>query len=232
MVTQFHSSLSGIRSNFAFGNCRTVAQSMAKRFQMPWRSPLAPHSDGTRTVMYESERCHPNFFNNLRVVAYSFRFREKEAIENSRRTAARAETAVGPRRGLRCKAAKALRSLGGEILDARMLLFVCARWEHRHSCLLPYGNMAQSLVVSGFEKQVAQEEVLAAMSVRCGALQALANSMRILRCLDLVVPRLIMRSFFRMIWWRTAGKEFPTLVARGMEVLFDRTFQGLPLGLK
>ena len=35
-----------------------------------------------------------------------------------------------------------------------------------------------------------------------------------------------------MIWWRTAGKEFPTLVARGMEVLFDRTLQGLPLGLK
>ena len=101
LVTQFHSSLSGIRSNFAFGNCRTVAQSMAKRFQMPWRSPLAPHSDGTRTVMYESERCHPNFFNNLRVVAYSLRFREKEAIENSRRKAARAETAVGPRRGLR-----------------------------------------------------------------------------------------------------------------------------------
>ena len=143
-----------------------------------------------------SGRCPPNFFNNLRVVAYSLRFREKEAIENSRRKAARAETAVGPRRGLRCKAAKALRSLGREILDARMLLFVCARWEHRHSCLLPYGNMAQPLVVSGFEKQVAQEEVLAAMSVRCGALQALTNSMRILRCLDLVVPRLILRLFF------------------------------------
>ena len=57
--------------------------------------------------------------------------------------------------------------------------------------------MARYFVVSGFEKQVAQEEVLAAMSVRCGALQALANSMRILRCLDLVVPRLILRFFLK-----------------------------------
>ena len=32
LVAQFHSNLSGIRSKFAFGNCRTVAQSMATRF--------------------------------------------------------------------------------------------------------------------------------------------------------------------------------------------------------
>ena len=35
-----------------------------------------------------------------------------------------------------------------------------------------------------------------------------------------------------MIWWRTAGKQFPLLIAHGMEVIFNRTFQGLPLGLK
>ena len=232
LVTQFHKALRGIRANFAFGNGRTVARSTARRFQMSWRSPLAPHSDSTRAVMYESGRCPPNLFSNLRTVAYSIRFREKEAIENCRRQAARDESVVGPQRGLRCKAAKALRSLGREVVDARMLLFVCARWEHRRSCLLPYGNVAQSLTVCGLEKVVMQEEVLAAMSVRSGALQALANSTRILRCLDIVVPRMMLRSFFRMIWWRTAGKEFPTLVARGMEVLFNRTFQGLPLGLK
>ena len=85
-----------------------------------------------------------------------FAFPREEVVENARRKALAENQVVGPRRGWGTAGAKKLRALGREILDPRMLLFVCARWEQRCSCLLRYGFVAQSLVVSGLEKQFEQ----------------------------------------------------------------------------
>ena len=62
----------------------------------------------------------------------------------------------------RCQGLRLLRIF---VLDGRMLSFFCVDWEHRHSWLFQYLITAQYVVLSGFEMQVAQEEVLTAMSL-------------------------------------------------------------------
>jgi len=232
LIRAFLDVLDGVRKNFGFGIGRTVAQSVAKKFNLPWRSPLAPHSSATRMVVYESERCPPNLFINLRTIARSLLFREQEAIENARRKAIAAGENVGDDRGIRCKIVRGCRDLGRQMLDPEMLLFNVVRWEHRVACLLSYGKISQSLVISGFEKHEIQEDVAERMRLYTCSLRALADSMHILIVLDRVVPRPCLRAFFRAICWSIAGKAFPRLAAHTMEVIFNRTFQGLPMGLK
>jgi hypothetical protein len=98
-VSQFHKVLAGVRSMFKFGNGRIVARSVAKQMKVRWRTPLAPHSAGTRAVVYESSRCPANLLINFRCAVYSLRFREREIVEDARREYARAHHDVGPKAG-------------------------------------------------------------------------------------------------------------------------------------
>ena len=77
-------------------------------------------------------------------------------------------------------AAKEIRILGRQLVDASMLMFVCGRYEFRKACLLAYGPVAQSLVIAGFEKQMWQEVVDMRMGRMIGGLQALLSSLRVL----------------------------------------------------
>ena len=60
LVARFHKALQDARANFHFGNGRAVARAVAQRHRFPWRAPLAPRSQTTRMVIYESRRCPPN----------------------------------------------------------------------------------------------------------------------------------------------------------------------------
>jgi len=147
-VRRFHAALQDFRSLFQYGNGRVVARAVAKRFRFPWRAPLAPHSQSTRMVIYESRRCPPNFFLNLRCVVYSLRFREREAVENIRRAKQREGVVPGPRLGWGDQSARKYRLIGRNILDPSLLLFITGRYEFRHACTLSYVPHAQSLLVS------------------------------------------------------------------------------------
>ena len=97
-VFQFHQVLASVRAMFKFGNGRIVARSVAKQMKVRWRSPLVPHSAGTRAVVYESSRCPANLLVNFRCAVYSLRFREREIVEDARREYAR-DHDVGPKAG-------------------------------------------------------------------------------------------------------------------------------------
>lgn len=101
-VRQFHDVLAVVRACFKYGTGRVVARSIAKRLKLPWRSPTAPHSAGTRMIAYESSRCPANLLVNLRCAVLSLRFREKEAVESARRAYARQRgeaSVIGPKAG-------------------------------------------------------------------------------------------------------------------------------------
>ena len=92
-------------------------------------------------------------------------------------------------------AAKKIRTLGRQLVDASMLIFVCGRYEFRKACLLAYGPVAQSLVIAGLEKQMWQEVVDMRMGRMIGRLQALFSSLRVLDLLLFgVVPHVHVRS--------------------------------------
>ena len=77
-------------------------------------------------------------------------------------------------------AAKEIRTLGRQLVDASMLIFVCGRYELRKACLLAYGPVAQSLVIVGLENQMWQEMADMCMGRMIGGLQALLSSLRVL----------------------------------------------------
>ena len=231
-IHRFHRALELTRSNFKFGNGRVVARSISRKYKVPWRSPASPHSQGTRMVVYESSRCPANLFANLRCIVLSCRLREKEAVENARRRYLREGKNIKAAAGWKCKDAKAQRFLGRTVLDPGMLLFICGRFEHRRSCLLKYTPAAQSLIISGLEKQLLQEGAEMDMRVRVGASGAMLNVLYMYEMLQNVLIYTHAKAFFGVMFQSVAGKVWPMLTNYVMEVIFDRSFQGLPLGMK
>ena len=166
-----------------FGNGKVVARAIATKYKFSWRRPMAPHSQGTRTVVYESRRCPPNLFANLRCIVYSLRFLEKEAVTNVRRKSEREGKVPRSGTGWKTKEVMRIRELGRTVLDPRMLIFIKGRYEFRMACLLSYAPAAQSLIMSGFEKQLRLECVDFRMRCRVGALRALLNPLNIVQFL-------------------------------------------------
>jgi hypothetical protein len=200
---------------------------------------MAPHSEGTRTVVYESRRFSPNLFTNIRCIVHSLRFLEKEAVTNVCRKRERESEVPRSGTGWKTKEMMRIRELGRTVFDPCMLTFIKGRYEFRMACLLSYAPAAQSLIMSGFEKQLRLECVDFRMRCRVGALRALLNSLNIVQFLaDVpkdVCPRLKwieIRAFYTTMVWKIAGHLWPALCSAVLEVLFDRTFQGMPLGVK
>ena len=70
------------------------------------------------------------------------------------------------------------------------------------------------------------------MRRRIGALGALLWSLVVVDMFVEVVPWLAIRSFYTVLVLEVSGHLWPRLTRGFLEVLFDRSFQGLPLGLK
>ena len=235
LVQQFHASLASVRSSFGFGNGKVVVRSIAKKFHLPWRRPIAPHTQSTRMIVYESYRCPVNLFRNLRCIVLALRFTEKEAVENARRQSRSANPRASA--GWNTKAARSVRLVGRNLLDPCMLLFVQGRYEFRSAGLLAYAPASQSLVISGLEKQLLLERVDARMRTRIALLRSMLTSLHILFLYsklisDTSMPWISLRAFYSVVLQRMCGRHWPGLCADVLEVLFDRTFHSLPLGLK
>ena len=161
----------------------------------------------------------------------SLRFLEKEAVENARTKSVRLGHDPRPKTGWNVEAARKTRLLGRSVLDVQMLLFVQGRYEFRMAGILSYAPAAQSLVVSGMEKQILIDAAQARMGCARGALQALSNSFRIMK----IYSRLnysILRLFYTYVVQRIAARSWPATTRLFLEILFDRTALGLPLGLR
>ena len=65
-----------------------------------------------------------------------------------------------------------------------------------------------------------------------GAARALLGVVRIAKCLSDVVNWLSLRAFITTLAWKVAARQYPTLVPVVLEVIFSRTFRGVPLGLR
>jgi len=235
LVQQFHEGLSSVRASFGFGNGKVVARSIAKKINLPWRRPIAPHSQSTRTIVYESSRCPPNLFRNLPCIVLALRFVEKEAVENARRKNRRDNPRYNA--GWNTKVVRRIRLVGRRLLDPCMLLFIQGRYEFRSAGLLAYAPASQSLIISGLEKQLLLERLDAQMRERISLLRSMLSSLRILVLYSNVIsateiPWISLRAFYIVLLQRMCGRHWPGLCADVLEVLFDRTFHNLPLGLK
>ena len=131
MVCNFHSVTRRIKLRYGFGKGLSVARSVAKRFRLTFHAPLAPASESTRLVAYESRRVPPNLFNNLRVIAGALAVSIQARLEQSRQASIRHGHNATETCGMYSHEVKALRQLGRDLLSPRMLLFVALRYDSR-----------------------------------------------------------------------------------------------------
>ena len=140
-----------------------IIRAIAKKYKLSWRTPLAPHSQQTRTMLYESKRVPPNFLRNMAATVYGLRFLLREAIEGARRQSSAKKRKTQVMCGVNTVAARQYRLLGRSVLDPEMLLFISMRYDHRRQASLRYAQQAQSVEISGLDKVVMQEETDVAM---------------------------------------------------------------------
>ena len=118
-----------------------------------------------------------------------------------------------------------------------MLLFIQGRYEFRSAGLLAYAPASPSLIISSLENQLLLERLDAQMREQISLLQSMLSSLRILVLYSNVtsateIPWISLRAFYTVLLQRMCGRHWPGLCADVLEVLFDRTFHNLPLGLK
>ncbi|CAE7195289.1 unnamed protein product [Symbiodinium sp. CCMP2592] len=130
-VRLFHSVTRRVKRLFGFGRGMCIARSVAKKFEVSWHAPMAPSSESTRLVAYESRRIPPNFFHNLRVAAGAIAVSIQARLERSRTASMRQGRHVTESCGMQDKEVKALRQLGRDMLCPGMLLFVALRYDSR-----------------------------------------------------------------------------------------------------
>ena len=155
-----------------------------------------------------------------------------EIVQNVRRKLVRAGKVPGPRAGWTTQGACQLCALGRTILDASFLLFVTGRYELRTSCLLSYSPIAQSMLISGWETALARvcRCTHAPQDRGIGSLVAVAGGG------GQDVPYVDTNAIDPICLHRPCAGGGRQVVAAVdtwfLEVLFDRSFQGLPLALK
>ena len=130
-VSQFHSVTRSIKTGYGFGKGLSVARSVSKRFGISWRSPMAPASESTRLVAFESKRIPPNFFHNLRVSVGAVAVSIQSLLERAKNASLRQGHEAREDCGMNLAEVKALRRLGRDILCPQMLLFVSLRYDSR-----------------------------------------------------------------------------------------------------
>ena len=88
------------------------------------------------------------------------------------------------------------------------------------------------MLISGWE-QLWQECVDVRMCRRLGALGALLRSLVVVGNMSrMLTPMILIRSVYTVLVLEVVGKLWPRLTRGFLEVLFDRSFQGLPLALE
>ena len=147
-----------VRNAFAFGTGQKVGRSVARELKLRWLRPIAKQEGGTRTAMYECKRVPPVLFNNLAIYyrATICTINMLRAPNATKTTATRKEI-------------QKLRKIGKMLMDLPMLVFSLARYSMRQP-LLHYGECAQSLSVTGFERVRIQSSTLRSLDENLSAL--------------------------------------------------------------
>jgi hypothetical protein len=119
LIHRFHEAATLIKKDLGYGRGRAVTRAASSKLGLLWRQPLAPHSQSTRLIIFESSRIADNFLRNVPVAVYSFAFLLQSELAHAR---ANSKT-NNEKTGLMSKIARELRATGRKILDLEMLLF-------------------------------------------------------------------------------------------------------------
>jgi len=148
LIFSFRVSAAKVRHHFNYGMGKIVAAAVAKKHSLPWRAPLAQHSEPTRMAMFEP-RIMQSFFDNLRVAAGSYAFRVAESIENARRASSKKGHATQSNTGEATKQTRTYRAAGFHLLDPAMLVFNKMREEVRVDGVIRVAKSGQAITASG-----------------------------------------------------------------------------------
>ena len=171
----FHASARSYRKHYNFGKGRVRAKRLAEHMQHQWRTALAPVSESTRPVVYESDRIARNWLHNIPLAAACFTEELQEIIAEKK---AESKT-KDPKVGLDCMEARKLRARARRHLHVANIIFNSLRHEHRVRCIIPYLKCVQSGSLSGAEVEDLQLKTEQAMLWGKAAAQGLCGVVRI-----------------------------------------------------
>ena len=209
-----------VRHVFGLGRGRVIIRSVAKKYKLSWRTPLAPHSQQTRTMLYESKRVPPNFLRNMAAIVYGLRFLLREAIEGARRQSGKKRRKTQVMCGANTLAARQYRLLGRSVLDPEMLLFISMRYDHRRQASLRYAQQAQSVEISGLDKVVMQAETDVVMMFKIASIRAVLGIIHLAWTLSRVVKKTGLEAFTTVMLWHVSSRHYPTLIPILLEFVF------------
>ena len=241
-VFQYQTSACEVKAAFAWGVGKTIFRCFAKALGIKAMSPVAPSSESTRMVIYESSRIARAFLNNVAIAAAGFLLRLQESIQEARLTSAKQGHTATPSCGLFTKKARQWRAAGRRLLDPAMLVFVHVRFDVRRDGILSFAIPTQRHSLSGLTKvsmAAAVDEVImrkrAAVAGLLGACRVYQTLMNFLSgCLwprTNIPSKHSIKAFVAEIAFQTAGRELPTTVPRVLEILFHRRYKKANLGL-
>ena len=174
-IRAFHSSARYFRKHFGFGKGIVRAKRLAGHMGHPYRVALAPVSDSTRPVVYESDRIARNWLHNIPLAAACF----TEELQGIIAEKVAESKLKSPEVGQTCKAAKELRSRARTHLHVGNIIFNSLRHEHRVQCIIPYLKHVQKGSLSGAEAEDLQLKTEQAMLWGKAAAQGLCGVVRI-----------------------------------------------------
>ena len=207
-----------------------IIRAVAKKYKLSWRTPLAPHSQQTRAMLYESKRVPPNFLRNMAATAYGLRFLLREAIEGARRQSSAKKRKTQVMCGVNTLAARQYRLLGRSVLDPEMLLFISMRYDHRRQASLRYAQQAQSVEISGLDKVVMQEETDVAMMFKIASIRAVLGIIHLAWTLSGVVKKTELAAFTTVMLWHVSSRHYPALIPILLEFVFRGSLRGIAPG--
>eukprot|EP00439_Symbiodinium_sp_Y106_P008287 s6495_g1.t1 len=195
--------------------------------------PMAPQSETTRMIIYESRRLPPDFLKNLLTMAVSIAIILQRTIADKK--------AKSERSGHKTTA----QLLGREMLDPSMLLFISLRYDVRIRGVLRYAHAAQKQAMSGCAKLAMAVETLQVLRACSAAAQGLLGAARAWQVLATFMDgctwprneqatRAQRHAFIGTMAMEAAGKKLPTACNVLLELLFKRQirgFRGLGMGL-
>ena len=242
-IHKFHSTARALRVRFAYGKGQTIARSVAKRFGLEWHRPMAPHTESTRLIIYESRRIPPNYLANLRTCVGAIAFQIQDCIQSCRQQALKNRHTVTDRCGLYNSEVRRLRNLGRALLDPGCLVFTALRYDSRRTGLLRFAYAAQNRRLSGAARLGLCVETLRTLRAQLAALQGLTGVVGIWQRLAAFVdgsriPRILQparstrEAFVEVFAAETCRADFPTAVDLVLELLFKRTIHGCPVGFQ
>jgi hypothetical protein len=175
IVGAFHASARHYRKHYNFGKGLVRAKRLAEHMHHPWRAALAPVSDSTRPVVYESDRIARNWLHNIPLAAACFTEELQEIIAEKVAASKGKDPAVGQT----CKAAKRLRAQARRHLHVGNIIFNCLRHEYRVRGIVPYLKHVQKGSLSGAEIEELQLKTERTMLLGKAVAQGLCGVVRI-----------------------------------------------------